>query len=198
MSSIARVCVFCGANPGRRPSYLQAAARFGSALAESGLGLVYGGGSVGLMGAVADGALAKGGHVFGVLPDFLFAREVGHKGLTELRVVASMHERKAIMAERSDAFVALPGGFGTLDEVFEILTWAQLGLHQKPVALLNVEGFFDSLLAYLDHATDEGLIQRAHRDFLLVEPDPDRLLAKLHEPRPPITVLAGTLAPRQT
>src|SRR4051812_49148308 len=150
-----RVCVFCGSNPGARPEYAAAARAVGRALAERGRGLVYGGGNVGLMGVCADAALAAGGEVIGVIPDALQTAEVAHGGLTRLHVVRTMHERKALMADLSDAFAALPGGFGTLDELFEILTWAQLGIHAKPVAILNVAGFFDPLLAMLDHQTAE-------------------------------------------
>jgi hypothetical protein len=155
-------------------------------LAEKGLELVYGGASIGLMGAMADAALAEGGAVFGVIPAVLAGTELAHRGLTELHEVSSLHERKALMAKRADAFVALPGGFGTLDETFEILTWGQLSLHQKPIAVLNVEGFFDQLLAYLDHVTAEGLIRSEHRPLLMVETEPERLLAKLRDYEPPL------------
>lgn len=173
------VCVFCGGNPGARPSYAAAARQLGEGLADRGLGLVYGGASVGLMGAVADAALAKGGAVYGVLPDFMIKREIAHRGLTELELVGSMHERKARMGERSDAFVALPGGFGTLDEIFEVLTWSQLGLHQKPVALLDVDGYWTALVAFLDHAAREGLLRPEHRAMLFVETDVPKLLDRL-------------------
>ena len=179
------VCVFCGGNPGARPSYAAAATELGGALAERGMAVVYGGASVGLMGAVADGALAKGGKVFGVLPDFMVGREIGHRGVTELELVGSMHERKGRMAARSGAFVALPGGFGTLDELFEVLTWSQLGLHKKPIALLDVDGYFTSLVAFLDHAANEGLLRPEHRAMLFVESDVTRLVDRLasHEER---------------
>ena len=190
------VCVFCGGNPGARPSYRAAAARLGAALAGRGLTLVYGGASVGLMGAVADAALAGGGQVFGVLPDFMSVREIGHPGLTELRLVGSMHERKAEMAALADAFVALPGGFGTLDELFEVLTWSQLGLHHKPCALLDVDGYYTSLVAFLDHAAAEGLLRPEHRAMLFVEPDVDRLLDRLSSY--PLPVVATVLDPSQT
>jgi uncharacterized protein (TIGR00730 family) len=173
------VCVFCGGNPGVRPSYRAAATRLGGALASRGLAVVYGGSTLGLMGAVADAALAGGGQVYGVLPDFMRTREIGHPGLTELRLVGSMHERKAEMAARSDAFVALPGGFGTLDEIFEMLTWAQLGLHHKPCALLDVEGYYAPLVAFLDHAAAEGLLRPEHRAMIFVEQDVDRLVERL-------------------
>jgi uncharacterized protein (TIGR00730 family) len=180
------VCVFCGSSPGARPSYGEAAARLGEALAAQELSLVYGGARVGLMGVVADAVLRGGGEVFGVLPTFLASKEIAHEGVTELRVVSSMHERKALMAERADAFVALPGGFGTLDELFEILTWAQLGLHQKPCGLLNIDGFFDGLIAHLDRTVQEKLLKAEHRAMLLVETTPEALLAKLASYRPPV------------
>ena len=179
------VCVFCGGNPGRNPAYLEAARDLGAELATSGLALVYGGATVGLMGAVADAALAHGGEVFGVIPESIAAREIAHLGLTKLEIVGSMHERKAKMAARADAFIALPGGYGTLDEVFEILTWAQLGLHRKPVALLNIAGYFDGLLTFLDHAADEQLLRAEYRAMLLVESDPARLLARMRAHVPP-------------
>jgi uncharacterized protein (TIGR00730 family) len=178
------VCVFCSSSHGARPSYGAAAEHFGEVLAARGLSLVYGGAHVGLMGTIADAVLRRGGAVFGVIPAVLAAKEIAHPGLTELRVVASMHERKALMAERADAFVALPGGFGTLDELFEILTWAQLGLHQKPCGLLNVDGFFDGLIAYLDHAVKEQLLKAEHRAVLIVETTPEALLERLSEYRP--------------
>jgi hypothetical protein len=179
------VCVFCGGNPGRDPAYLQAARTLGAELANSGLALVYGGATVGLMGAVADAALAHGGEVFGVIPESIAAREIAHLGITNLEVVGSMHERKAKMAARADAFIALPGGFGTLDELFEILTWAQLGLHRKPVAVLNIAGYFDGLLTFLDHAADEQLLRAEYRAMLLVESDPALLLARMRDHTPP-------------
>jgi hypothetical protein len=179
------VCVFCGGNPGRNPAYLSAARALGAALADSGLALVYGGATVGLMGAVADAALAHGGEVFGVIPESIAAREIAHLGITNLEVVGSMHERKAKMAARADAFIALPGGFGTLDELFEILTWAQLGLHRKPVAVLNIAGYFDGLLTFLDHAADEQLLRAEYRAMLLVESDPALLLARMRDHTPP-------------
>ncbi len=147
-----RISIFCGSSNGTRPEYLQVARRTGSLLADRGIGLVYGGANVGLMGAVADAALAKGGYVIGVIPRALVEKEVAHKHLTDLRVVGSMHERKATMAELSDAFIALPGGFGTMEEFVEVLTWSQLGLHAKPCGLLNVSGYYDPLLAFFRHA----------------------------------------------
>jgi len=173
------VCVFCGANPGTKPAYIDAARRLGAALGARGLGLVYGGASVGLMGAVADAALASGAQVYGVLPEVLVPREIGHPRLTELYLVGSMHERKAEMAARADAFVALPGGYGTLDELFEMLTWSQLDMHRKPCALLDVDGYYTHLTAFLDHAAAEGLLRPEHRAMLFAEHDAERLLDRL-------------------
>jgi uncharacterized protein (TIGR00730 family) len=160
-----RVCVFCGSSRGSAPSYAEAAAELGTAMAGAGIGLVYGGGDVGLMGVVADAVLAAGGEVVGVMPEALVAREIGHTGLTELRITGSMHERKAMMADLADGFIALPGGFGTFDELFEILTWSQLGLHTKPVALLDVDGFWDPFVALLDRAVEAGFLRALHRDL---------------------------------
>lgn len=174
-----RVCVFCGSKPGRRPEYLEAARELGRALAERGYGLVYGGASVGLMGAIADTVLAEGGEVIGVIPETLVAREVAHHGLSEQHVVKTMHERKALMAERADAFVAMPGGFGTFEELFEVVTWGQLGIHQKPVGLLNVAGYFEALLAMVDRGVEEGFIPNAHRALLCSQADPNDLLDRL-------------------
>lgn len=173
------VCVFCASSHGVNPAYGEGARQVGLLLAGQGIELVYGGGCVGLMGTVADAALEAGGRVVGVMPVALVEREIAHTGLTELHVVASMHERKARMADLSDAFLALPGGFGTLDELCEILTWAQLGIHRKPVGLLNVAGYYDHFLALLDHQVREGLLQSKHRDHLTVDDDPERLLEKL-------------------
>jgi uncharacterized protein (TIGR00730 family) len=183
-----RVCVFCGASSGRVPSYADAARGFGAALAARGLGLVYGGGRVGLMGAVADGALTAGGEVIGVIPQELVDRELAHTGVTELRIVGSLHERKALMAELSDAFVALPGGFGTLDELMEQLTWSQLGLHDKPVALFDVEGYWRTLIALARHATEEGFVRESDLAAIAVGDDPEGILDRLERmtrgPRP--------------
>lgn len=180
------VCVFCGSNAGARPAYAEAAAEVGRAIAARGLSLVFGGAAVGLMGTLADAALATGGKVIGVIPKALVEREIAHAGLSELHEVKSMHERKAMMADRSDAFLALPGGAGTLEEVFEAWTWAQLGHHQKPVGLLNVDGFFDDLIAFLDHQCRERFIREEHRDMLIVESDPNRLLDRFAEYQPPV------------
>jgi len=161
-----RICVFCASADGNTPEYLQAARDLGRKIAEAGLGLVYGGASVGLMGAVADAAITAGGEVIGVIPDIIMEREIGHTGLTELHIVRTMHERKALMADKSDAFVALPGGFGTLEEFIEIVTWAQLRIHRKPCVLLNLNSYYDGLLAFFDHAVEQGLIKVENRDLI--------------------------------
>jgi len=184
---LSAVCVFCGSSSGVDGAYVDAARDLGRLLARRGVALVYGGARVGVMGAIADAALDDGGRVVGVMPRPLWSREVGHTGLTELLVVDTMHERKALMAERSDAFVALPGGAGTLEELFEMWTWAQLGIHTKPVALLNVGGFFDPLLAMVEHLVTQGFVRAAHRAMLLVEEQPDRLLARLAAYEAPAT-----------
>jgi uncharacterized protein (TIGR00730 family) len=185
---VRRVCVFCGASSGRLPAYAEAARAFGAAAAARGLGVVYGGGRVGLMGAVADAALAGGGEVIGVIPQELVDRELAHGGLTELRVVASLHERKALMAELSDGFVALPGGFGTLDELLEQLTWSQLGLHDKPIGLYDVDEYWRPLIALARHATEEGFVRESDLAAIAVGGDAEGLLDRLErmtrEPRP--------------
>lgn len=174
-----RICVFCGSRPGARPEYMAAAVALGRLMAERGIGLVYGGASVGTMGAIADAALAAGGEVIGVIPDTLVAREVAHDGLSRLHVVNSMHARKALMASLSDAFISLPGGTGTLDELFEAFTWAQLGLHRKPMALVNVCGYYAPLLAFLDHAVEQRFLTSEHRMLIRVADDPESVLAAL-------------------
>jgi uncharacterized protein (TIGR00730 family) len=179
------VCVFCGSAPGTNPLYATTAREHGRALAERKLGLVYGGGRVGLMGQVAGSVLDSGGTVVGVIPQALAVKEIAQEDCTELIVVNTMHERKALMADRSDAFVALPGGYGTCDELFEILTWAQLGIHRKPVAILNVNGFFAPLLAWLDHIVSEGLLRPKHRELLLVADTVSKLLDALANWTPP-------------
>ncbi len=171
-----RICVYCGSSPGRDPAFRQAAETLGALLAQRGIGVVYGGGHVGLMGAVADAAMAAGGEVIGVIPEALEAREIGHREITELRVVASMHERKLLMADLSDAFIALPGGVGTIEELVEIFTWLQLGLHAKPVSLLNVNGYWQPLVAVFDHGVAESFIKPEYRAMLLVDEDPAALL----------------------
>lgn len=180
-----RIAIYCGANGGSDPLYRQAAAGVAAFLAGEGIGLVYGGGNVGLMGCIADAALTAGGQVIGVIPQSLMEKELGHGGVTELHVVCSMHERKQMMVDLSDGFIALPGGFGTLDELFETLTWLQLSFHAKPVGLLNVNGFFDGLLLFLDHMTSQGFLKQEHRECLLVAEDPAELLAKMRSFRAP-------------
>ena len=178
-----RICVFCGSAAGVRPEYGEAAAESGRMLAERGITVVYGGGRVGLMGMVADAALAAGGEVIGVIPRSMLEREVGHTSLSQLHVVDTMHERKALMYDLSDAFLALPGGYGTLDELCETLTWSQLGLHAKPCGLLNVAGYFDPLIAFFDRAAGEGFVRPAHRGLAPADADLDRLLAQMAAPR---------------
>jgi uncharacterized protein (TIGR00730 family) len=180
-----RLCVFCGSSEGNDPAYLQAARALGETLARSGIGLVYGGASVGLMGVLADAALVAGGEVTGVMPRALVEKEIAHGGLSDLRVVGSMHERKALMAELSDGFVALPGGIGTFEELFEVWTWAQLGHHTKPCALLNVRGFYDGLIAFLDKVVERGFMKDAHRSMLIVAQQPMELLERLEAYEPP-------------
>jgi uncharacterized protein (TIGR00730 family) len=178
------ICVFCGSSSGLRPVYKLAAEAMGKALAQRKITLVYGGGNVGLMGVVADAALAAGGKVVGVIPDFLVAKEIAHQGLSQLHVVKSMHDRKALMAELSDGFIAMPGGYGTLDEFCEVLTWSQLSLHQKPHGLLNVEGYYDSLLQLFDRALTEQFLKPVHRSLVLEASDPNRLLDLLANYQP--------------
>jgi uncharacterized protein (TIGR00730 family) len=176
---VRRISVFCGSSPGARPAYGQAAEELGRLLVEQGIGLVYGGGHVGLMGRLADAVLEEGGEVVGVLPEALVAKEIGHPGLSDLRVVGSMHERKALMAELSDAFVALPGGLGTVEELFEVYTWAQLGLHRKPCALLDVDGYYEGIASFLAHAVEERFLREDHRAMLIVEREPRALVERL-------------------
>lgn len=177
--SIKRICVFCGSKHGARPVYTATARQLGKSLVSQGIGLVYGGGSIGLMGDIADAVLQEKGNVVGVIPRALASKEFAHAGLTELRMVSSMHERKAMMAELSDAFIAMPGGFGTFDELFEILTWAQLDIHTKPIGVLNVEGYFDLLLAFIHHVLQERFIQAKHRRLIITSNDPEQLVAEL-------------------
>lgn len=183
--NIRNICVYCGSSPGRIDLYSDAARQLAEALVKRDIGLVYGGASIGLMGTVADQVLALGGRVVGVIPESLATREVAHHGLTELHVTRSMHERKTLMAERADGFIALPGGIGTMEEIFEIWTWAQLGLHHKPCGLLNVAGYYDPLHAFLDHTVTEGFVQPVIRGMLLVESDPDNLLDRFAGYRSP-------------
>lgn len=185
MSRLRRICVYCGSNSGNNPAHRTAAHALGAFLADAGIGLVYGGGHVGLMGAVADGALSQNGEVIGVIPQSLMEKELGHGGVTELRVVTSMHERKQMMVDLSDGFIALPGGFGTLDELFETLTWLQLSFHDKPVGLLNVGGFFDGLVDFIGHMSRNGFLKPEHAACMLVENDPGRLIERMETFRPP-------------
>jgi uncharacterized protein (TIGR00730 family) len=180
-----RLCVFCGSSEGRDPAYRQAARALGETLAANGIGLVYGGAAVGLMGALADAALGAGGEVSGVMPRALVEKEIAHNRLSDLRVVGSMHERKALMAELSDGFVALPGGIGTFEELFEMWTWAQLGHHGKPCALLNVRGFYNGLIAFLDQVAERGFMKGAHRAMLIVGQEPMELIERLRAYEPP-------------
>jgi uncharacterized protein (TIGR00730 family) len=179
MSMLKRVCVFCGSALGASPAFREAAAALGGELVARSLGLVFGGGSVGLMGAVADAVLAGDGEVIGVIPRTLATKELLHVGVRDMRRVRDMHERKAVMAEHADAFVALPGGYGTFEELFEVITWAQLGFHRKNIGLLNVGGYFDPLVNLIDHAIESGFIKPAHRDLIFVETAPAALLDRL-------------------
>ena len=180
-----RICVFCGSSPGHNSQYMAAARHLGSLLADRGIGLVYGGASVGLMGALADAVMDKGGEVIGVMPQGLVDFEVAHHRLDDLRIVGSMHERKALMTDLSDAFIALPGGIGTLEETFEMLTWAQLGFHPKPVALLDIGGFYIKLIGFLDHVVEAGFLRPEHRSILMCEPDTETLLSRIKTYKPP-------------
>jgi len=174
-----RICVFCGSNSGISPVYRTAAVAMGKLLVERGIELIYGGGNIGLMGILADTVLESGGQVTGVIPESLLAREVGHRELTDLRIVNSMHERKALMADLSDGFIAMPGGFGTFEEFCEVVTWSQLGIHAKPCGLLNVEGYYDSLLELFDHAVREGFLRKENRGLVLEDKDAAILLGKM-------------------
>ena len=187
LAVIRRICVFCGSNRGSDGVYADAARGLGRLLAHEGVALVYGGGSVGLMGELADSVLAAGGEVIGVIPHALWAREVGHRGLTDLRIVDTMHERKAMMADLSDAFIALPGGLGTLEEIFEIWTWAQLGLHAKPVGFLDVNGFYAPLMEFLDRAVRARFVRDEHRAIAMIARDPEALLKRFESWQPPRT-----------
>ncbi len=181
-----RICIFCGSSPGSRPAYAAAAEALARYLVSKGIAIVYGGGNVGLMGVLADTALAAGGEVIGVIPRSLVEKEVAHTRLRDLRIVNSMHERKALMAELSDAFIALPGGYGTFDEFCEILTWTQLGLQNKPCGILNVDGYYDRLLEMFDHAVQEQFVKPAHRQMVISESDAEALLDRLLAYAPPV------------
>jgi uncharacterized protein (TIGR00730 family) len=184
LTRVERICVFCGASPGARPAYRDATAELARLLVRDGIGVVYGGGGVGLMGALADAVITEGGEVIGVIPRALVDREIAHRDVIDMRVVGSMHERKALMAELADAFIALPGGLGTLEELFEVYTWAQLGLHQKPCGLLNVEGYFDGIEDFLTHAVTERFLREEHRKLLMIERDQAALLRRIREFEP--------------
>lgn len=177
--AVMKICVFCGSSSGRKSAYGEAARNLGAELAARGIGLVYGGASVGLMGAVADAAISANGEVIGVLPEALADLEIAHENLTELRIVASMHERKKQMADLSDAFISLPGGIGAMEEMFEVSTWSQLSIHRKPVGLLNITGYYDKLTAFLDHQVAEEFVKPVHRDILICDDDPGRLIDRL-------------------
>lgn len=183
--SFRRICVFCGSNSGTNPAYRDAAVAAGQLLASRNIELVYGGGKIGLMGVLADAVLQANGRVIGVIPESLLAKEVGHAGLTDLRVVKSMHERKAMMADLSNGFIAMPGGFGTFEEFCEVVTWSQLGIHAKPCGLLNVEGYYDPLLELFDHAVREGFLRQENRQIVLADPVPQSLLEKMARFRAP-------------
>jgi uncharacterized protein (TIGR00730 family) len=196
VSEIRRLAIFCGSNPGARPDYVEAARSLGKLLAQRGIGIVYGGSNVGLMAALADSMMDELGDIIGVIPRMLVEREVANRALTDLRIVESMHERKALMAELADGFIALPGGIGTLEEFFETWTWGQLGMHAKPCGLLNVAGYFDPLLEFLDHAVAEKFVRDVHRAMVVVESDPAELLARFEAYEPPRVVKwinAGTI-----
>ena len=196
MSTIRRLGVFCGSNPGARPEYVKGAQALGRLLCQRGIGVVYGGSSVGIMAALAEAVLDDLGDIIGVIPKMLVEREVAHRALTDLRIVDSMHERKALIAELSDGFIALPGGIGTLEEFFEVWTWAQLGVHQKPCGLLNIAGYFDPMLAFLDRAVEEKFVREVHRSMVIVDSDPRTLLARFEAYEPPKVVKwinAGTI-----
>lgn len=183
-----RICVFCGSSTGARPAYQAAAERLGKLFVQRGIGLVYGGGGIGLMGVIADSVLEHGGEAIGVIPDGLMRREIGHNGLTQLHVVDSMHQRKALMADLADAFIAMPGGCGTLEEMSEIITWSQLGIQVKPCGFLNVEGYWDGLLAFLDHAVAERFMRVENRGLIVVAATPEEMLEKLLAWKPPAPV----------
>ena len=181
-----RVCVYCGSSDGKKPEYKEAARTLGRAMLDKGIGLVYGGAQIGIMGEIADTVMEGGGEVIGIMPKSLADREIFHTGLTRLEIVDSMHERKAMMADLSDGFIALPGGLGTIEEIFEVLTWAQLGFHQKPCALLNALGYYDNLSAFLNHTVIEGFVNTASRSMLITESDPVTLLERFEEYEAPV------------
>jgi uncharacterized protein (TIGR00730 family) len=179
MTDLRSVTVYCGSNAGADPAYAEATRGLARLLVDSDIRIVYGGASLGLMGVLADTAMEAGGEVIGIMPQALFDREIGHRGVSDLRVVASMHERKALMAELADGFIALPGGIGTLEELIEVYTWSQLGIHRKPLGVLNVNGYYDKLAGFLDDAVHQRFLPAQHRDVLIFEPDPETLLARM-------------------
>ena len=183
-----RICVFCGSSVGARPAYAAAAKELGELMAKRSIGLVFGGGCIGLMGTIADAVLNNGGEAIGVIPDGLMQREIGHRGVTRLHVVETMHQRKALMADLSDAFIAMPGGYGTLEEFAEIVTWSQLGIQIKPCALLNIEGYWDGLLSFVDHAVNEDFVRRENRDLIVVGATPEEVLDRIQSWKPPAHV----------
>jgi uncharacterized protein (TIGR00730 family) len=185
MSELRSVTVYCGSNPGADPAFAQQARELARLLANSDIRVVYGGGHVGLMGILADAAMEAGGEVIGVIPQALVDREIGHTGLSDLRVVGSMHERKALMAELADAFIALPGGIGTCEELIEVYTWSQLGIHRKPLGVLNVNGYYDALGAFLDVAVEQRFLRTQQREVLIFDADPETLLTRLADAEPP-------------
>jgi uncharacterized protein (TIGR00730 family) len=195
MHAVTALCVYCGSRDGRHPLYLETARALGGALAERNIALVYGGARVGLMGAVASATLNAGGRAIGVLPAFMRDRELAHESLTELHITATMHERKAKMAELCDGFIALPGGIGTLEELFEAWTWAQIGVHAKPCALLNVAGYYDQLGAFLDHAFAEGFVRSSHHDMLIVDDNVNRLLDRVSSYEAPLAPSRAHIPP---
>lgn len=191
-----RICVYCGSSPGKLPRYRRAAQTLGYELAARGIGLVYGGASIGVMGTIADAVLEKGGQALGVIPSVLAIREVAHEGLSELFVVNSMHERKAKMAELSDGFIALPGGWGTIEEIFEMLTWAQLGLHQKPCGLLNISSYYDHLFSFLEHAIDQQFVQQEFRPMIMMDQSASALLDRFADYHAPL--VKKWIGPKET
>ncbi len=180
-----RICVFCGSSVGKNKNYISAAQNLGAALNKRGLGLVYGGASIGLMGVIANTVIDGGGEVIGVMPEALAKREITHQNITELHIVKSMHERKALMSELSDGFIALPGGLGTFEEFFEVLTWAQLGIHKKPCGILNINGYYDNLFLFLNHTVSERLLKKEYYDMILEDKSPTKLLDKFKTYKPP-------------